>query len=786
LNIREPLPASKPYISTIQGTSIRDAVIWSLLFAFFGFQQITIAAPASQSSRSTLPLQPSIAHTDASKKPPIKPGADSVVLLDTMAVTTDQPQNAIRTFDASKPKRVLTCDVLIVGGGVGGVAAAQKIWALTGKTDQSNILKHPKPLSVILVEETDWLGGQMTAQGVPALDENYLVAGSGSTLAFQDLRKAIRRYYKMNATLTTESIEDPLFNPGNCWVSYLSFEPSVALEQIDHLLKPARENGSLKVLYRSKPFKVNHGSHLGDEPRVASVDFADCVSGETFTVKPKICLDATELGDVVALAKLDYSTGSDSRSTTGEPHAPEVGNKENVQDFTYPFVLELRPGTDNRGEKPELFDEFNKRGKFSFFGYKMFDSVPKPDGEFMPFWEYRRLIDASNFDDPNYRNDLAVMNWESNDLRGLNIIDHPPSVQADHLARGKLLSLGFLYWLQNLAPRDDGGIGYPELTLRQDMLGTADGLSKYPYIRESRRVKAKKTIVEQNIVTAFNQGSRATPFNDSVGIGLYPVDIHGPQEVPGAGQATKPFQIPLGSLIPLSGGNLLPACKNIGTTHITNGAYRLHPIEWAIGEAQGTLAALALSSKTKPSVIFDETNRLRQLQKLLVETGVPIYWYDDVPTDDKDFAAIQLLSALEILPGNKENLHFAPEDKLSRAEFAQALAKLFFGGTKESKIAKAIADLPSDASAQALQECVNEGLLKLDANGMVNPSKPLTLHELDDVASTKFVNSTTKQELSSQLKSQPDLGQTGSELTRRQVAKWLYILATSKQYFGRL
>jgi hypothetical protein len=714
-----------------------------------------------------------------------------VLLLDTSTVTVEHPEKSIRSFDAGKPKRILTCDVLIIGGGIGGVAAAQKIWNITAKngkdpSTQQAIFNRAKPLSVIMVEETDWLGGQMTAQGVSALDENYLVDTSGSTLSYQRLRKAIRDAYKQGTRVVPDSLEDPYFNPGNCWVSYLAFEPKIALQAINSMLQPAIDHNSLKVLYRSKAFRVNRASVGGLEPKIASVDFADFVSGETFTVRPKICLDATELGDVVALANYDYSTGSDSRAVTGEPHAPEVGNPENVQDFTYPFVIELRNGTKNSIDKPALFDEFEKQKKFSLLGYKMFAPVriPDSDGTYLPFWEYRRLIDATNFEDPNYANDLAVINWESNDLREFNIIDQTPAVQAEHLARGKLVSLGFLYWLQNRAPRDEGGEGYSELLLRHDILGTTDGLSKFPYIRESRRVKSKKTIVEQDIVSAFNLGARAKFFSDSMGIGFYPVDIHGRQEVAGAGQKTKPFQIPLGGLIPFAGGNLLPACKNIGTTHITNGAYRLHPVEWAIGEAQGALAAYALASKLKTSDLCQDTERLRTLQRLLVESGVPLYWYDDVPTDHEHFAAIQLLGVLEIMPGRKANLSFGPDQKLSHSELAQALSRLFFRAPFQPSATQKIADLPTiQSEAQALQTCVDEGLLKLDDNNSVYASRPVTIGDLRAIAASKFVDKTSKDDLGVRFDS-GDSRDADSIITRAEAAEWLYILATSKQYFG--
>jgi hypothetical protein len=71
-------------------------------------------------------------------------------------------------------------------------------------------------------------------------------------------------------------------------------------------------------------------------------------------------------------------------------------------------------------------------------------------------------------------------------------------------------------------------------------------------------------------------------------VGSYRIDLH-----PTTRQRTYvdisswPFQIPLGALIPVRVENLLPACKNLGVTHITNGCYRLHPVEWNIGEAAG-------------------------------------------------------------------------------------------------------------------------------------------------------------------------------------------------------
>ncbi len=592
----------------------------------------------------------------------------SFTVVDVSSVSVENPAAAIKTVSDPKPKHEIDCDVLIVGGGIGGVSAALKFWELAkaAKKNQSIIAEHlhlKQTPRIVLTEETDWLGGQMTAQGVSALDENYLVETSGASQSYQSLRHAIREFYRKQTTNSSDQL-----NPGNSWVTLLAFEPKVALTEINSRLQPAIDAGMLKILTRNKAYRVEKQN----DHNARAVDFVNLDSGETTTIKTHFVLDATELGDLLPLAGYKYSTGSDAQNDTGEPHAPPQANPDNVQDFTYPFILELKRGESNKIAKPDKYEEFTGAGKFSFQGYKMFEAK----GDYLPFWHYRRLIAAENFQSDHYPNDIAMINWDSNDLRGYNIIDQPDETVVSRLALGKLVSLGFLYWLQNEAPRDDGGHGYPELTLRPDLIGTKDGLSKFPYIRESRRVNAVRTIVEKDIVAAFANGARSTQFIDTVGIGLYPVDIHGHQEVPGAGQLTRPFQIPLASLIPKEGGNLLPACKNIGTTHITNGAYRLHPIEWSIGEAQAALAYYCLAAKKKPIQVLEEKSNLRKLQQILVESGVPIFWFDDVVSSDKYFAAVQFLSATGAIVPDSASLSFHPNDPMAKEEAVEVLSRL--------------------------------------------------------------------------------------------------------------
>jgi hypothetical protein len=201
------------------------------------------------------------------------------------------------------------------------------------------------------------------------------------------------------------------------------------------------------------------------------------------------------------------------------------------------------------------------------------------------------------------------------------------------------------------------------------MFDTDDGLAPSPYIRESRRILARVTVREQQIVTEHNPGPRATLFPDSCGIGHYSIDIHrggaGGQEF--IGLKTRPFQIPTGSLIPRRVTNLLAASKNLGVTHLTNGAYRLHPIEWNIGESAGALAAFCVRLGHTPDQVHDHAPLLRAYQRELLAAGVPLFWWSDVPSDHPAFVPTQLLGIDGILT-SEEDLSFRPNQPLAPEE----------------------------------------------------------------------------------------------------------------------
>jgi hypothetical protein len=176
--------------------------------------------------------------------------------------------------------------------------------------------------------------------------------------------------------------------------------------------------------------------------------------------------------------------------------------------------------------------------------------------------------------------------------------------------------------------------GYPGLRLCREVLGKPDGLAPDAYVRESRRIAAGFTVLETHVGVEARLGAdRAEAFRDTIGVGSYRIDLH--PSTAGRGYldiATYPFQIPLGALIPQRVDNLLAAGKCLGATHITNGCYRLHPVEWNVGEAAGSLAAFCLDHRVSPRGVRNAPNVLADFQRTLVWMGVQLHWPEVIQT----------------------------------------------------------------------------------------------------------------------------------------------------------
>jgi hypothetical protein len=136
--------------------------------------------------------------------------------------------------------------VLVAGGGMGGVAAA--------------LAAARRGCRACLLEETDWLGGQLSAQGVSALDEHAHIETVGGTASYYALREALRDHYRRGRSALAGRAD---LNPGDCWVTRLAFEPAVGAQAMLELLAPHVESGRLRIFLRTKTVGVDSDGRSG-------------------------------------------------------------------------------------------------------------------------------------------------------------------------------------------------------------------------------------------------------------------------------------------------------------------------------------------------------------------------------------------------------------------------------------------------------------------------------------------------------------------------------------------
>ncbi len=512
--------------------------------------------------------------------------------------------------------KTLKCDIAIIGASLGGLRAALSA-ASSGK-------------KVILTEETDWVGGQMTAQGVPP-DENKYIETQGGTASYMKHRRLIRDYYRSLPTFLPELKEKEIFDPGASWVSAISHNPVVSHNIFTQEMKPFIESGSLTLMLKTIPVSAET-----EQDTVKSVTVKSLEGGKETYIEAEYFLDGTEFGDLLPLTGTEYRVGSEAKAETGEPLAAEKADCEDLQPVTWVFALEMvdELTDEDRIEKPENYDYYKTLQAnyddnlvlswwcIGFDGKKrllrMFNG--EVDENSLGLWEYRRIVAQQNYTEKV--NEAGLINWPQQDYAFGNLFGNDKAVE--HKKEAKNFSKCLAYWIQNEAPRTDGGYGYP-VRLAGKYLGTEDGFAKAPYVRESRRIMAKHTIKEQDIAAKCTD--KLLTYPDSVGIGLYSMDFHETVKTQfSLFQKANPFEIPLGAMVPVRMKNLIPVCKNIGTTHLTSAAYRLHPIEWNIGESGGYIAAFCLDNKVTPTEVYESAKLTKKLQEKLIQNGISLHW----------------------------------------------------------------------------------------------------------------------------------------------------------------
>jgi hypothetical protein len=533
-----------------------------------------------------------------------------------------------------------TCDVLVIGGGVGGVGAA------------IGAARHG--LSVIIVEPTQTLGGQFTSQMVPVPDENRFIEQKNgpSTQAYRALRERVRADVAKLPNIKPGQEK----NVGQCWVSRVSGTPEMWAQAINDQIKAVPTvMGVKRILLRHQVRSITRLAN----GRVNYADLVDLDTGKVTRIGTRYLLDATEDGSALTLADLPTTIGQEAKSEYAEPHAPDTPHPEWVQSFSYCFPVrwqEEAGAVRQIVEKPAEYDYFKSLGEYTLDyvyserGTVTYKMLTKAEGAGGPFWTYRRLLASNAFTGgKSPQGDIALMNWRGNDFHEESLLGKSIEEQARILQRGKAFAQGFLYWLQTECPRDDGsGFGYPEIQLvtpgtaeagAQSASLSEDGFAMVPYVRESRRLQAKYMLQEKDLIAPPNDPNAkwATAFPDSVGCALYAIDIHPTKGEPPLLVPALPYHIPLGAFLTKSGAtNVLPAAKNFGATRLALASARMHPTEWLVGEVAGDLAAFCIRRGIDdPSVVRDTPALLAAFQQQLRKDGVTLYWSEIIDPNAK-------------------------------------------------------------------------------------------------------------------------------------------------------
>jgi hypothetical protein len=553
----------------------------------------------------------------------------------------------------------VTTDVLVLGGTTGGVAAALALGRLG--------------VRCVVAEESDWIGGQLTAQAVPP-DENRWIETYGGTATYAEFRERVREWYREHRPLTPAAASDPWLNPGGGWVSRLCFEPWIGHAVLTRMLEPytsaAAAGAGAPVTIMLGVRAASAELHDASKDSLRAVTLWDEAKQEHVVVRAKYFLDATDLGDLYPLAEIEHAIGAEHTSVYGEMHARSDKTDElDQQAFSWCFAVEHRPGEEFTIPKPEAYDFWRAYVPkmepawpgplFSWRipthnkeGVRELPMIPWPDeprGGSWELWRYRRILDAAMYTRDAARTskgagefgrDVCLVNWVQMDywLKPLLNVSEDARRTAQREAREQSLCL--LYWMQTEAPRHDSAekVGYPGLRLAGETLGTSDGFAKMPYIREPRRLLAREMLTEAHVGSAQRRAEgkpnmdvppygSGEPFANSIGIGHYWIDLH--PSCSGRNSVyvpSCPWRMPLGSLIPKRVRNVIAAGKAFGVSHIANAGTRMHPTEWNVGESAGVLAALCLRLDKEPAAILESDDLTSELQRELKTQGVRMTW----------------------------------------------------------------------------------------------------------------------------------------------------------------
>jgi len=490
-------------------------------------------------------------------------------------------------------QQIMQTQVLVIGGGTGGTAAGIQ----SARLGVATIIAEPSP----------WLGGMLSAAGVTATDGNHNLPSG----LWGEFREKIYTVYGGVSKVSTG------------WVSNTQFEPYIA----DSIFKAmATAEKKLTVLYKWQFKKA-----LKKGNTITGAIFTN-EKNEKLQINAIITIDATELGDVMAAAKVPHHVGMEAGNTTGENLGVSAASNI-VQDLTYVAILkDFGPKADCTIAKPLGYNPMEFDGACT--NYYINKKLPAPTVDAQKMLDYGRLP-----------NDKYMLNWPNNGND--TYINMVPMSAAERTAAAniaKQTTLRFVYFIQQQ-------LGFKNLGLATDEFPSADRLALMPYHREGRRVEGLVRLTINEIAKPF---TGLPLYRTGIAVGDYPIDHHhkknllAPQHL--EFYPVPSYNIPLGALIPAATEGLIIAEKGISVSNVVNGTTRLQPCVMLTGQAAGTLAALCIKQQKNAAQVS-----VREVQKQLLNNKAYIMPYYDVKPSHPFFIAIQKIGATGILKGTGQS-----------------------------------------------------------------------------------------------------------------------------------
>ena len=470
--------------------------------------------------------------------------------------------------------------VLVWGGGTGGVAAALQA-ARSGAT-------------TLLLTPGSWLGGMVSTAGVCCPDGNELTPWqTGLWGAF------LRALYQAEP----EGLDQN-------WVSCFGYRPTTAERILQNWVQ------ALPNLQWWTNCQLLDVERSGSS--VQAVLIQRC--GDVHRIGCDVLIDGSDRGDLLPLVDTPFRFGWEAQEQWDEPSAPKEERLQSegffreqpVQSPTWVVMGQLQ--SDQLLADPASGMDPNSTSML----------MPEPFDQACAAFGLERTISYGRLP-----GGLVMLNWplHGNDWhRGLQrAFDADPRAEQELMAEMQAHSLHFADQLQRCS---DGWLKRGE-AFPQEAGSPAPWLAAMPYWREGRRMIGVKTVIEQDLLPQTSgQSIAALPFNDageldSIAVGNYANDHHYPgPDWPLAPKSCRwggrwsgtPFCIPYQALVSADVDNLLAADKCFSTSHMANGATRLQPLIFNVGQAAGAAAALSIRLRHPLATL-----PIRLLQDLLIE-----------------------------------------------------------------------------------------------------------------------------------------------------------------------